>query len=363
MKAQQRINRQKVIVIIGIWTLIGGFLSLYDHWAFISHLSEGGSEDYSFLSNLAFNMFAGLIGGAMGGVFLVYYFNRKFRSTPYLKSIIAVSLAFVTIVTIITFLMSTLQAGIENGFNFSDPITIERMKELVLTTQHLKNILFWAFIVALTQFTLLVNDKFGQGLLWSIVRGKYTFPQTEERIFMFLDLKSSTSIAEQLGNLDYHKLLKDIFSDITDPILNHKGEIYQYVGDEVVISWKFLDGVEKSNCIECYFDIRRQLYSLRGKYEQDYGLMPEFKAGIHYGNVVAGEIGIIKRDITYSGDVLNTTARIQGMCNEFGVNLLSSKKLLDKLTVHNGFAIKTMGAIPLRGKELSEELIAVEQAV
>lgn len=47
--------------------------------------------------------------------------------------------------------------------------------------------------------------------------------------------------------------------------------------------------------------------------------------------IIAGEIGIIKRDINFSGVVLNTAARIQSKCNEYDVKLLSSDELLQKL--------------------------------
>lgn len=307
-------------------------------------------------------MFAGFIGGLMGGIFLVFIFNKKLRSAPYLKGIAVVCVTYVIIVTIITFLMATLQSLFVNDFILFNDATYSRIKELVYTTQHLKNILFWAFIVALTQFTLLVNDKFGQGLLWSIVKGKYHFPKSEERIFMFLDLKSSTTIAERLGNLKYHQLLKSLFAEITDPILNCKGQIYQYVGDEVVISWKIPDGLEEANCIECYFAIKEKLESEKKQYEKEYGLLPEFKAGIHYGKVIAGEIGIIKRDITYSGDILNTTARIQGQCNEHNVSFLSSKKLIDLFADQPGFRKTPIGFIPLKGKEHDVELISIERS-
>lgn len=361
MTAQQKINLKKLYLIVISWTILGGFLSIYDHWTLISHYSAGSTEEYSFLSSLAFNMFAGFIGGLMGGVFLVFVFNKKLRSAPYMSGIVAVCVTYILIVTIITFLMATLQSLIENGFVLFSDTTYSRIKELVYTTQHLKNILFWAFIVALTQFTLLVNDKFGQGLLWSIVKGKYHFPKAEERIFMFLDLKSSTTIAEKLGNLKYHQLLKSLFADITDPILNCKGQIYQYVGDEVVISWRVPDGLEESNCIECYFAIKEKLEIEKLKYETEYGLLPEFKAGIHYGKVIAGEIGIIKRDITYSGDILNTTARIQGQCNEHSVAFLSSKKLMDLLPANMQFKETPIGSIPLKGKEHDVELVAIEK--
>ena len=104
-------------------------------------------------------------------------------------------------------------------------------------------------------FIRLVGKKFGHGVLLQYVLGKYHKPRDEERIFMFLDLRSSTRIAEQLDHKQYHNFLNDIFYDISEPILEYRGEIYQYVGDEVVITWPIETGIEQERCIRCFFAI------------------------------------------------------------------------------------------------------------
>lgn len=84
----------------------------------------------------------------------------------------------------------------------------------------------------------------------------YRKPFSEvERIFMFLDIRSSTTIAEELGHVQYFALLNDFFRDIAEPISKNKGHIYQYVGDEVVVSWPLDDGLNNANCLKCFFDI------------------------------------------------------------------------------------------------------------
>jgi adenylate cyclase len=202
-----------------------------------------------------------------------------------------------------------------------------------------------------TQFILQINSKFGHGALGNIIRGKYNTPKEEKKIFMFLDLNSSTTMAEKLGDEKYHELLKDFFADITNPILDNKGEIYQYVGDEVIVAWNYDEGIENSQCVRCFFDIKIHIEKLKQKYLQCYGFIPSFKAGIHCGKVVAGEVGIIKRDITYSGDVLNTTSRILNMCKEFNAEIISSADLIGELRLANDYFAQPLGSIKLRGKE------------
>lgn len=348
------------MIIVIVWTVLGVFLAVNNHLLLSSHLSGGYAENYTFATSLIINIFSAIFGALLGGGFLVFWLERKFRSAPFWKGIVAVCVAFIVIVAIITFLMAVGQTWYETGEFITGDSGGERFWELILTTQHLKNIIFWAAIVGLTQLTLQISDKFGQGLLWGVIIGKYHLPRKEERIFMFLDLKSSTTIAEQLGNEKYHEFLKSIFIDVTDPILQNRGEIYQYVGDEVVISWKMENGIMNNHCIRCFFDVREKLQSRKEKYVARFGVVPEFKAGIHFGKVIAGEIGIIKRDITYSGDVLNTTARIQSQCNVNNATLLASRDLMNLLKTENDLQAKALGSIELKGREEEVELIALE---
>ena len=208
-----------------------------------------------------------------------------------------------------------------------------------------------AFASILLNFIRLVSLKFGPGNLWRMLTGKFHRPQQEERILMFLDLKSSTTTAEKLGNHLYHDFLRDYFSDITNAIIDRKGEIYQYVGDEVVISWTMKNGITDANCIHSFFDVQNSIEKRADKYMEKYGLVPGFKAGLHYGNATIGEIGVIKKEIVFSGDVLNTTSRIQEQCNVHGVDIMLSKRLFKLLPKLNSLLFSEIGNLHLRGKE------------
>ena len=168
---------------------------------------------------------------------------------------------------------------------------------------------------------------------------------------MFLDLRSSTSIAERLLEEQYFHFIKEVIQHATPPILKNRGEIYQYVGDEIVISWPLTEGSQSESCLHCFFEIQQALNRRKKHYQQKYGEVPEFKAGLHYGHVMAGEIGVIKRDITFSGDVLNTTSRIQEQCNKLGVDILISDLLLDRIKpVLKSYTPRKIGDLTLRGK-------------
>ncbi len=351
MNRGKQLKLKQLKVIIGAWLIMGFLITVYDYLVLHTSNSLGPSEDYSFLMSAIRNMGAGLIGALLGGSFLVFYVNVKYQDKPYGYTIVAVSIVFILIVAFITVLMGIILVSLQTGNPFSDPVAIAAFLDFFKDTYPIKSAIVWSFVVAVTQLLLQVNSKFGQADFWNIIRGKYNRPKEEKRIFMFLDLNSSTAIAEQLGDEAYHAFLKDFFADITDPILDNKGSIYQYVGDEVVVAWNYEDGKENIHCVRCFFDMKLYIQKTKEKYLQRYGLIPSFKAGIHCGRVIAGEVGIIKRDITYSGDVLNTTSRILNKCGEFNEEVIASTDLLSELSFAKDFISRPLGAIKLRGKQ------------
>ena len=227
MNRKLKIQLQKWGVIVIAWMLIGFFLTVYDHVSLFTGFSAGPSERYTFLGSLIFHVSAAFIGSLLGGAWLVFYVNEKMRDQPYSYSIFAVIISFLVIVFLITAFLGLFYVPIISGADLKSPYGRSAYYAYLINFQHIKNILFWFFITMLTQFILNINDKFGPGILWKIITGKYHTAQQERRIFMFVDIKSSTEIAEKLGNNKYYEFLRDFFSDITDDIITNSGEVYQ----------------------------------------------------------------------------------------------------------------------------------------
>ena len=100
------------------------------------------------------------------------------------------------------------------------------------------------------------------------------------------------------------------------------------------------------------------------EYRRNYGLVPEFKAGLHVGDVTAVEIGEIKREIAYHGDTVNTAARIQGVCNEFGRELLVSDDLMNLFNGSRPMDLRTepVGSVLLKGKQQHVTIHGMERS-
>ena len=98
-------------------------------------------------------------------------------------------------------------------------------------------------------FVMEVNKLLGQNVLLSFVTGRYYRPRLEERVLLFIDMEGSTGLAERLGPLAFHRLLNRFVTDLTDPIVAARGEIYSYVGDELIATWKLEEGISQARCV------------------------------------------------------------------------------------------------------------------
>lgn len=206
-----------------------------------------------------------------------------------------------------------------------------------------------------------VNRVLGPGTLRALLLGRYLRPVHEERVFLFLDLTDSTPIAEQLGPLRFSDFKNDFFHDVAGPVLATRGQIFQYVGDEVVVSWTLRHGTRHGDCLRLFYLVEDAVEARRDWYQRRYGVVPRFKAACHAGPVVTAEIGDLKREIVHSGDTLNTTARMEGQCRLLGRRLLVSETLLDCCPLPADLRAEPVGAVPLRGKRETVALYAVER--
>ncbi|MDN5212438.1 adenylate/guanylate cyclase domain-containing protein [Fulvivirgaceae bacterium BMA12] len=205
-----------------------------------------------------------------------------------------------------------------------------------------------------------LRAKIGSQDFNNLLTGKYREPKVENRAFMFLDLKSSTTIAEELGHRLYSQLIRDCFRDLSSSLVKTKAQVYQYVGDEAVLSWTLKNALEEENCINAYFHFKEELEQKKEYYQQTYGLQPVFKAGVNIGLVTVVEVGVLKRTIVYHSDVLNTAARIQSLCNQYQRLLLVSEAIKNQIG-EGKFSFELIGDVLLKGKTKNVKIYAVEQ--
>ncbi|MEM6262509.1 MAG: adenylate/guanylate cyclase domain-containing protein [Bacteroidota bacterium] len=221
------------------------------------------------------------------------------------------------------------------------------------------------FFAMITFLTLSVNQiqKFvGPGRLVSYVTGKYNHATWEDYILMFVDLKASTSLSEELDTLTYSDFISDFIDDITEAIYTFHGRIYQYVGDEVIVYWR-LDKRKKKNArpLHCFVRMMDMIEERAPYYREKYGMLPQFKAGLHGGRIVVKEVGELKKEIAFHGNPINTTSRIQTLCNDRNTNFLMSEYILERVELLPHYTAFSEGKFNLKGKKELIELFRVER--
>jgi adenylate cyclase len=154
-------------------------------------------------------------------------------------------------------------------------------------------------------------------------------------------------------------LLNRFVSDLTGPIVTQKGEIHKYVGDELIVTWPLAVGLKDARCLRACFGAIRRLAELGPSYEREFGLRVDFRAGLHCGPVVVGEMGTIKKEIALLGDAMNTAARIVDACRDCEEPVIASAALLRQFAIPRGFAAHPLGPVQLRGKKSPVELFAL----
>ena len=222
--------------------------------------------------------------------------------------------------------------------------------------------LIFVFIAAVVTTSFLqVRKLHNPGEIRRLLTGRYHYPVEETRIFLFADIVGSTGIAERLGHMAYSSFLRDCFSDISEPILAWKGEVYQHAGDSVLVTWRMHRGLRSAACVQCFFDMI-QLLELRGDdYRRQYDTIPRLRAGIHGGDVVTTWVGEARKDLAFHGDTMNTAARVETACKELDAQCLVSERVYGAIELPPHLEARSVGEVELRGRTGALELYSVER--
>ena len=212
----------------------------------------------------------------------------------------------------------------------------------------------------LINFVMEMSMLLGPGVLGNMLRGRYYRPRLERRLLVFFDMRGSTAIAEKIGDMAFHGLLNRFFVDLTEAVLAWGGVVHKYVGDEMIVTWP-LDGGGR-NPAGAYAAVReaqQRFAQLSDRYRQDFGVAPDFRAVLHAGPVVAGEMGEVKREIVLLGDTVNTTAKIEAVAKTLPGSMIASAEALAAAGLPAGLTSQDLGSFPLPGKSAPVALYSI----
>jgi len=325
------------------WIVVATGISLISTYA-----SEGSFDIGDILINLQFALFMGL----SHGVYDILILKDEMDCRSVWKSLLVRSAYFLAAICssmILCILLLRLKAGEglinEDGIygvivGFSEPFV--QMQILVF------------FIVAyLITFVRSVHKKFGTRVFWNTLLGKSQEPLEEDLVFMMIDLKNSTELAEELGHVKYSSFMKDYYKLLSNCCEENQGEIYQIAGDGAFLTWHTSACKNRARPVDCFYDFSICLERIAPKFIRKYGKAPKFKAAAHCGPVITTEVGNFGSELAYHGDVLNTTSRIQTLCGKLGQEFLISEELYDELPkpLPHEYLSKKEGFFELKGKK------------
>lgn len=351
----RRYHYRWVIVIALSWTVADVI-----YWLYYIHItsSNAARSAYDIYSSAAVVLRASIVFlmSSLMAYLLIFKLRQVFRDFPLLISLVLKTSILLIFCVIMNFLLhysyTVLVLNIDPSLAWNKFFSESRSLGWLL--QHSVG---WVALFLITQLSIEFYEKYSPGVFWDILIGRYIRPKDEIRIVMFLDLVDSTAIAEQLDSKLYFSFIRDFIYYVSIALLEYNGRIYQYVGDEIVVSWvKKSKNIDK--CIKALVLSSKLLQRNRGYFMKRYGFVPEFKVGIHAGLVTVGEIGIIKKDIAISGDTMNTAARIRTACSEMNVKCLISKDVIEGHIL--GWDKESIGLVELKGKTDSIELYSLK---
>jgi adenylate cyclase len=300
-------------------------------------------------------MLIGFLVGTTIGLCEEFLFLDRFRKKSYLFLLLFRTIVYSTAIAFHELLINSASNFLTQNLSMSESIYAAVFRE------HFPRDLSIITLVSIISIALLqIRRLHRPGDLIKYITGRYHLPEEVNKIFLFIDLKSSTAIAERLGNTVYSSFLIDYFHDMTGAILMSKAEIYQYIGDEIILTWSFENGAKYARCINCFFDIQTSIEWNKEKYLKKYGVQPEFKAALHAGRVSVTWIGSIKKEIVYHGDVINTTARIQEECNKYSQKFLISEYMLQNVELPEYLRSEFVDELQLKGKEKKVKIFGLK---
>jgi len=300
------------------------------------------------------------------GALLINFANQlidesRLKKLPFIWHIIIRTFIYTVIILFVVFSVVYFNYYLEDGITLREGIQRYYMRNMVETNDFIDGLSYAVISAFLLTFFSELNLIIGRGRIVNYLSGKYYKPIEDERILMFLDISSSTTIAEKIGHLKYSSFIKDFIYELHNAILLTEAEIIQYVGDELLLMWNMKKGIRNNNCVRLFFLAEEQIARKKQNFIDKYGVYPQFKAGVHYGKMIIMEVGSLKKEIAHYGDSMNTAARIRSTCNEVRKELLISEVLLEKLNLADEYKVEHLGPFVLKGKEEKVELAAIEK--
>ena len=231
------------------------------------------------------------------------------------------------------------------------------------------NASFWngfaysAAVSVLFNIGFAVTNLIGGRSFLNFISGRYHTPVEENRFVLFVDIAGSTGLAEQLGGVAIHKLLDRTFRLLTLSVVDYRGEVLNYVGDEVIVTWPEKVGAVDCRPLRCFLGMRKDLAAASTQLQREFGVVTRIRGSLHFGPVIVGEIGDVKRAIVFNGDVMNTAARLEELSRNVDGGFLASRAAMERFTSALPFPVRDLGRLEIRGRVDGIDVVGMDAPI
>lgn len=300
-------------------------------------------------ANLAIGVLAGLLISAPIGVFELLASSGPLQAwlagMTFIRSLLVRSAIYAAVIIPIQY--------------FDIPVRL-----LGLTPDHARSG-FWTATIFSAVFSVVMNlvvgviNIIGPRSFFNLAFGRYHSPVTENRFVLFVDIAGSTGLAERLGGLGIHRFLDRTFRLLTGCVVDYRGEVLNYVGDEVIVTWLEQPGAVDCRPLRCFLAMRAALEQSATRFETEFGAAPQIRGSLHFGTVTVGEIGVVKRAIVFNGDVMNTASRLEELSREIDGGFVVSRAAMMRFNSAPPVAMRDLGPRAIRGRAGGIEVLGL----
>ncbi|MCB1146014.1 MAG: 2Fe-2S iron-sulfur cluster binding domain-containing protein [Leptospiraceae bacterium] len=194
------------------------------------------------------------------------------------------------------------------------------------------------------------------------LRTQTTTGREDNLAILFSDIRSFTSFSERNLPYDIIHLLNRYFEVMGQIVLDNGGYLDKYIGDGLMANFGLKEKDPVSICVRAVNAALQMLSAMESinSYAKKH-LNHDFKIGIgiHYGNVIVGEVGHHSNaQMTLIGDAVNEASRVESMTKKAGVSLLISQNVYEH--VKKFVRTKKHFKAPLKGKTGYFHLFEIE---
>lgn len=167
-----------------------------------------------------------------------------------------------------------------------------------------------------------------------------------EMAIIFSDIRGFTGMSEKMPPTESVAFLNSYFSSLAPVFENHGGIIDKFLGDGIMAL--FLD---PAKALDAAIEFQRQLavYNQVNRSGNKRAFVSS-GIGIHFGRVLLGAVGYENRmSISVTSDSVNLASRIDGLNKKFGVEMLCSAEMVERLPEKH--AVRFVGRIQVEGRQ------------